>query len=150
MAVFSDIESWYAQLEKDIIRELTDIATKIQQDARLFLLKRIYSIPTIVYKRTEMLLNSCEISPVQNKNGEYYIEIFIDPETLHAVNAWYNDEAMGISTGDKMTLAQVAEHIARTRDNADVMESMNEEWLESGRFIDELLDYLHSKYDMLG
>ena len=85
MATYNSVEELYAQMQKDIIKELEDISVKVQQDIRLYFLENIYNYEPKVYERTNMLLNSCKVSPVQNKNGEFYIEIYIDHE---AVKLW--------------------------------------------------------------
>lgn len=147
--VFNSIEEFYTQMQKDIIKELESIALKIQQDIRLYFLENIYDYEPKVYERTNMLLNSCKVSPVQNKNGEFYIEIYIDHDTVHANPAWYDETEMGIEVGDYMTLDEVAEHFAISL-GKDAVGTVNEEWEATGRFISEMMSFLRSKYDILG
>lgn len=146
---FGSIEEVYAQMQKDIIQELEGIAIKIQQDIRLYFLENIYDYEPKVYERTNLLLNSCKISPVQNKNGEFYIEIYIDHDTVHANPSWYDETEMGVEVGDYMTLDEVAEHFAISV-GKDAIGTVNETWESTGRFINEMMSFLRSKYDVLG
>ena len=148
MGAYNSIEELYAQMQKDIMKELETIAVKIQQDIRLYFLENIYNYEPRVYKRTDMLLNSCKVSPVQNKNGEFYIEIYIDHDTVHRNSAWYDEPEMGIEVGDYMTLDEVAEHFAISL-GKDAVGTVNEEWEATGRFIIEMMSFLRSKYDIL-
>ena len=149
MAVYNDIESFSRHMENDIKNQLGDIAIRIQQDIRLYFLENIYNYEPKVYQRTDMLLNSCKVSPVQNKNGEFYIEIYIDHDTVHRNSAWYDEPEMGIEVGDYMTLDEVAEHFAISL-GKDAVGTVNEEWEATGRFISEMMSFLRSKYDILG
>jgi hypothetical protein len=145
---YGSIEEFYAQLQRDTLRELEEIAVKVQQDIRLYFLENIYNYEPKVYERTDMLLNSCKVSPVQNKNSEFYIEIYIDHDTVHANPAWYDESEMGISVGDYMTLDEVSEHFALEM-GKDAVGTVNEEWESTGKFINEMMSFLRSKYDMV-
>jgi hypothetical protein len=149
MGTYNSIEEFYAQMQKDVIKELETIAIKVQQDIRLYFLENIYNYTPQVYERTNLLLNSCKVSPVQNKNGEFYIEIYIDHDTVHANPAWYDETEMGIEVGDYMTLDEIAEHFAISMDK-NAVGAVNEVWENTGRFINEMMSFLRSKYDVLG
>ena len=145
---FGSIEAFYAQLQRDTMKELEGIAVKVQQDIRLYFLENIYNYSPKIYERTDMLLNSCKVSPVQNKNGEFYIEIYIDDKTVHANPSWYDESEMGVSVGDYMTLDEVSEHFAIGM-GKNAVGTVNDEWESTGKFISEMMSFLRSKYNIL-
>lgn len=146
--VSNDLNEIIKQIEKDLMRKLEQIAIKIQQDIKLYWIENIYSFPTKTYERTKMLLNSCKVSPVKKENGELIIEIYIDHDTIHQNPAWYDDTEMGIEVGEYMTLEEVAEHESNL--GKDAVGTVSEEWENTGRFINEMMSFLRSKYDVLG
>jgi len=145
---FGSIEAFYAQLQRDTMKELEGIAVKVQQDIRLYFLENIYNYSPKIYERTDMLLNSCKVSPVQNKNGEFYIEIYIDNKTVHVNPSWYDESEMGVSVGDYMTLDEVSEHFAIGM-GKNAVGTVNDEWESTGKFISEMMSFLRSKYNIL-
>jgi len=142
MADFNSIEAFYANLEKQVIQSLEQEAIKIQQAIRLYILTNIYNSYTpSVYNRTQELLNSAIIKPVQNKGGEYYIEIYISDE-MHSQSNW---------VGESRTLSEIAEAFANGEGYSrggieyDAIGNIQEEYVASGRAINEILGMLKSK-----
>jgi len=149
MADFYDLESLFAQLDRDVPNNLTDIGIKIQADMRLFWLESIYSSRSPHYDYTELLLNSARVSEPKKINGEWIIEIYIDDKEMHSNPAWYKLEELGISVGDSVSLFEVSERMAIIKRSEDIMDTMKEKWLDNKVALDYILNKLRSKYDIL-
>lgn len=147
---FYDIKSIIVQLDKDTPNHLTDIATKIQSDMRVFWLESVYSSRSEYYEYTELLLNSARISEPQKIGNEWTIEIYIDDKEMHSNPAWYNLKELGISVGDEVSLAQVAERMDIIGRSDNIMDTMKEKWIDNKVALEYILNKLRSKYDVLG
>jgi len=149
MADFYDLESLFAQLDRDIPSNLTDIGIKIQQDMKLFWLESVYSSKSPHYDYTELLLNSARISEPKKINGEWIIEIYIDDKEIHSNPAWYNLEELDIKVDDQVSLAQVAERMDIIGRSDNIMDTMKGKWLDNSEALNYILNKLRSKYDIL-
>jgi hypothetical protein len=148
MAVFNDLESFYAQLENDIINELREISIKIQEDMRLFWLQSVYANRSEKYKYTELLLNSARVSEPKKIGDEWIVEIYIDTAN-HKNPAWYNLQELGISVNDPVPLNVVAERMSIIGRSENIMDTMNEKWVDNSEALNYVLDKLRAKYDMI-
>lgn len=149
MADFYDLESLFAQLDRDIPNYLTDIGIKIQADMRLFWLESVYASKSSHYDYTELLLNSARISEPKKINGEWIVEICIDDKEMHSNPSWYNLEELGIKVDDQVSLAQVAERMDIIGRSDNIMDTMKEKWLDNSEALNYILNKLRSKYDIL-
>jgi len=149
MADFYDLESFFAQLDRDVPNYLSDIGVKIQQDMRLFWLESVYSSRSSHYDYTELLLNSARVSEPKKINGEWVIEIYIDDKETHSNPAWYNLSELGISVGDSVSLFEVSERMSIIKRSENIIDTMKEKWLDNKVALDYILNKLRSKYDIL-
>ena len=149
MADFYDLESLFAQLDRDIPSNLTDIGIKIQQDMKLFWLESVYSSKSPHYDYTELLLNSARISEPKKINGEWIIEIYISETEMHKNLAWYNLEELGIKVDDQVSLFEVSERMAIIERSENIMDTMKEQWLDNKVALDYIINKLRSKYNVL-
>jgi hypothetical protein len=140
---FDSIEQMYAELEKQVKTALIIEAQKIKLAIEEYIANEIYgSYPNpSFYQRTGELLNSVEVSPVTNSNGEYIIEIYIKPDE-HSASNWI---------GSNRTLPEImnwfssGEAYARNGAKLDAMGITYDDIVESGKCFSNLLDYLRRR-----
>jgi hypothetical protein len=143
--IYDGLDGFYVDLDKQIIQALEQEAIEIRETMFNYIqsIYDSYSSPT-VYNRTMEFLNSAKITPVQNNNGEYYIEIYISEE-VHSPNGWYPEEK---------TLSEIADYFAegygygRNGGKFNTMETINEEYIETGKALKDMLNYLRKNFDI--
>ena len=118
MPSFKNLDGIYNALAPQILASINDaMAEQCKDIIRDYIETKIYSVEPNVYQRTYELLNSLRIE-TSMVNGKPGVEIFIDDDELHGGDtAWYNAPQLGITKGDRLSLAEVAKAVETRASN---------------------------------
>ena len=148
MATFNSIEDFFKQLDNHIPDTLKNIAKEIQEDMRFFWLQSIYANKGSYYKYTNDLLESTKVSEPYKVGDEWRIYIYISEED-HTNKAWYNLSELGISKGENVPITLVAERMQLIGRSGNIMDEANKKWLANGKAMQDIINRLKQKYDII-
>lgn len=145
MAIYNDLDSFYNDLEDEIMLSLVEVADDVKKAMEDYIENEIYgSYDPFVYERTNAFKNSVKIEPVEFSNNKYSIRIYISNEE-HIDTPQWRDSVM--------TYSQIADMFAsgngygRNGVKYDVISETQKE--EVKKAIKELLNHLKTKFDIL-
>ena len=146
MKTYDSIESLYKDLEKEIKKDLKIIAVQIKADIDQYIEDNIYnSYEPFVYERTRELAKSCKITPVKNIGGEWYIEIYILNEIHKNPSNWMESQR---TFSEIIDFFENGEASWRNGE-VETISLAKKTWIDMGKALKELQNFLKSKYDVI-